>query len=40
MQTIEEIAIRSNLLIGRYKEILSSFDNLETFADAMKWDFD
>jgi hypothetical protein len=40
MQIIDEIATRSNLLVSRYKELLSSFDNLETFSDTIQWDSD
>ncbi len=40
MQSIDEIATRSNLLYSRYKELLSSFDNLESFSDAIQWDSD
>jgi hypothetical protein len=40
MQTIDEIATRSNLLLSRYKELLPSFDNLENFSEAIQWDSD
>jgi hypothetical protein len=40
MPTYDELANRSRLLIDRYKELISTFDHLETFADANQWDAD
>jgi hypothetical protein len=40
MLTYDELVTRSRTLVDRYKELLSAFDNLETFVDAIQWDSD